>query len=186
MVWKSSRVLELQSMLTHGIRDYMIQVFKELIPKEVCNLLIEEGLTRPQLNAGIGEDNLISEGRSTKISFIGHEGLKDYIHELVVTKYENYDITEAEDIQFATYNVGDFYGWHADSDDINKRVISVTVQLSDPKDYKGGNLVFKVDAMERAQGTVVVFPSNIRHQVTRVTAGTRYSLVQWFKGNERN
>ena len=57
-------------MLIHGIRDYMIQVFKELIPKEVCNLLIEEGLTRPQLNAGIGEDNLISEGRSTKISFI--------------------------------------------------------------------------------------------------------------------
>ena len=173
-------------MLIHGIRDYMIQVFKELIPKEVCNLLIEEGLTRPQLNAGIGEDNLISEGRSTKISFIGNEGLKYYMHQLVVTKYENYDITEAEDIQFATYNVGDFYGWHADSDAINKRVISVTVQLSDPKDYKGGNLVFKVDAMERAQGTVVVFPSNIRHQVTRVTAGTRYSLVQWFKGNERN
>ena len=179
-------MLELQSMLTHGIRDYMIQVFKELIPKEVCNLLIEEGLTRPQLNAGIGEDNLISEGRSTKISFIGNEGLKYYMHQLVVTKYENYDITEAEDIQFATYNVGDFYGWHADSDAINKRVISVTVQLSDPKDYKGGNLVFKVDPMERAQGTVVIFPSNIRHQVTRVTAGTRYSLVQWFKGNERN
>ena len=76
-------------MLIHGIRDCMIQVFKELIPKEVCNLLIEEGLTRPQLNAGIGEDNLISEGRSTKISFIGHEGLKDYIHQLVVNSIIN-------------------------------------------------------------------------------------------------
>ena len=36
----------------------MIQIFKQLIPEEVCNLLIEEGLNRPQLNAGIGEDNL--------------------------------------------------------------------------------------------------------------------------------
>ena len=98
-------------MLILGIRDYMIQVFKELIPKEVCNLLIEEGLTRPQLNAGIGEDNLISEGRSTKISFIGHEGLKDYIHQLVVTMYENYDITEGEDIRTPLANLEPLVGW---------------------------------------------------------------------------
>ncbi len=166
----------------------MIQVFKELLPKEACENIIQAGLSRPKLDAGIGKDNEKSKGRSTSISFINDEHLKAYIYELVKVNYSGYEIEEAEDIQFAEYNIGDFYGWHADSDATNKRVLSVTVQLSNPKDYKGGNLVFKVDPMERAQGTVVIFPSNVRHQVTRVTKGTRYSLVQWFKGevNEKS
>ena len=56
------------------------------------------------------------------------------------------------------------------------------MQLSKPETYKGGNLVFETEPMERAIGTIVIFPSYVRHQVTRVTEGTRYSLVQWFKG----
>ena len=166
----------------------MIQIFEQIIPKEVCELLIDEGLNRPQLNAGIGEDNFMSEGRSTKISFIGNQVVKDYIQELAMSKYENYVITEAEDVQFATYNVGDFYGLHKDSDETNERVLSVSVQLSDPTDYKGGFLQFqhahKSTAVESSQGTVIIFPSNLYHEVTPVTEGTRYSLVQWFKGYE--
>ena len=44
--------------------------------------------------------------------------------------------------------------------------------------------MFEVDPVERAMGTIIIFPSNVRHQVTRITKGTRYSLVQWFKGYE--
>ena len=90
----------------------MIQVFEKLIPDEVCDVLIDEGLNRPQLNAGIGEDNLLSEGRSTKISFIGNSVVSKYIEQMVASNYKNYTITEAEDLQFATYKVGDFYGLH--------------------------------------------------------------------------
>ena len=164
----------------------MIQVFKQLIPEEVCNLLIEEGLNRPQLNAGIGEDNLLSEGRSTKISFIGNSVVSKYIEQMVASTYKDYTITEAEDLQFATYNVDDFYGLHKDSDMKNGRILSLTVQLYTPEDYKGGDLIFEYDKhpIENAQGTLVIFPSSLYHEVTPVTAGRRYSLVQWFKGYE--
>ena len=61
-------------------------------------------------------------------------------------------------------------------------------QISDPTDYKGGFLQFqhahKSTAVESSQGTVIIFPSNLYHEVTPITEGTRYSLVQWFKGYE--
>ena len=34
----------------------------------------------------------------------------------------------------------------------------------------------------RDKGAVVVFPSWVRHRVTPVTRGTRYSAVAWFNG----
>ena len=166
----------------------MIKVFKSLVPPMACEKIIEDGLTRPQLDAGIGKTNKKSKGRSTKIAFIDNAFLRSYIYNLVEENYSEYTIEEAEHIQFAVYNKGDFYGWHRDSNDTNERILSVTVQLSDPEEYEGGNLVFEVDPVERAQGTIVIFPSNVRHQVTRVTKGVRYSLVQWFKGvvNEKS
>ena len=164
----------------------MIKVFKQLIPKEVCELLIKEGLDRPQLNAGIGKNNETSKGRSTKISFIGNEIVQKYIETMVVTNYKNYTVTEREDLQFATYNVGDFYGLHKDADETNNRILSVSVQLSDPSEYKGGNLIFDYDRhpIENKQGSMIIFPSNLYHEVEPVTKGTRYSLVQWYKGYE--
>ena len=34
----------------------------------------------------------------------------------------------------------------------------------------------------KQQGTVFVFPSTLRHQVTPVTSGVRKSLVAWVEG----
>ena len=76
------------------------------------------------------------------------------------------------------------------------RKISVTVNLSDPNDYDGGDLWLtklpqdsSLNELEtftnpnfRDKGAVVVFPSWIRHRVTPVTRGTRYSAVVWFNG----
>ena len=101
--------------------------------------------------------------------------------------WDNYTIEEAEDLQFAIYKKGDFYGLHKDADEENNRVLSVTVQLSKASEYDGGDLVFDYDRhpMPTAQGTVIIFPSNLYHEVTPVTRGRRYSLVQWFKGKEK-
>ena len=65
----------------------------------------------------------------------------------------------------------------------------LTVNLSDPKDYAGGNFEirsqtgqeFKLNQF-RLRGTVIVFPSFLKHRVTEVTRGKRYSLVQWLNG----
>jgi len=72
------------------------------------------------------------------------------------------------------------------------RKLSVTISLSDPNDYTGGNLKFDLGPHRpdryheceeiRPRGSIVVFPSHIYHQVTPVTSGTRYSLVCWSLG----
>jgi PKHD-type hydroxylase len=74
------------------------------------------------------------------------------------------------------------------------RKISVTISLSKPETYAGGNLRFdfgphyageRYHTCEeiRPQGSIIVFPSHIYHQVTPVTSGTRYSLVAWIIGH---
>lgn len=72
------------------------------------------------------------------------------------------------------------------------RKLSVTISLSDPSDYDGGNLKFDLGPHRsdryhtceeiRPRGSIIVFPSHIHHQVTPVTRGTRYSLVAWSLG----
>ncbi len=82
----------------------------------------------------------------------------------------------------------DHYGWHMDvgpDGDTATRKISVTVQLSDPDTYEGGNLELMpgdVAIMRRVQGGAVLFPSFLLHRVTPMEKGTRYSLVAWFVG----
>ena len=66
-------------------------------------------------------------------------------------------------------------------------MLSISVQLSGSEEYEGGDLQFEVgsDEIAAAQdpGSVIFFPSYIRHRVTPVTSGVRYSLVQWVSGD---
>ena len=97
-----------------------------------------------------------------------------------------------EQVQFTEYTVDNFYHWHQDNLDssINgtNRKLSLSVNLSNPKDYEGGNLEFFMgnvkpfDPLKRKQGSVIVFDSSIWHRVTPVTKGIRYSLVTWLWG----
>lgn len=74
------------------------------------------------------------------------------------------------------------------------RKLSVTINLSAPGSYEGGNLKFDYGPHSdgnryhevteaRDQGSVIVFPSFIDHTVTPITQGKRYSLVLWNLGD---
>ena len=65
------------------------------------------------------------------------------------------------------------------------RKISMTILLSDPKEFKGGDLEFMTQGNKPPhliQGQAVFFASFIRHRVAKVTKGVRRSLVMWFNG----
>lgn len=72
------------------------------------------------------------------------------------------------------------------------RKLSMTLNLTDPTKYDGGDFCIDVgnysnpefvECQEaRQQGSILVFPSFVNHCVTTVTAGTRYSLVMWAMG----
>ena len=104
----------------------------------------------------------------------------------------NFEIDFFEAIQLAKYDEGMHYQWHSDLGPgvMGNRKLSVTVQLSSPEDYEGGDLLLDIQSVEpfvahRELGSVTVFPSFLKHQVTQVTKGTRYSLVVWCSGQQR-
>lgn len=98
-----------------------------------------------------------------------------------------FEITSLEALQLARYGPGDYFDWHVDCgrDSTAFRKLSLSVQLSPSKDYRGGDLEFvgvRDLLMARHIGNCVAFPAYLGHRLTPVLAGQRYSLVAWFCG----
>lgn len=104
-------------------------------------------------------------------------------------KYYKFSIQWTEDCQFTRYDdsYNGFFSKHLDIIGFSgeaARKISVVILLNN--DYEGGELKIYADAephvVIKGKGTVVLFPSFLLHEVTPVTSGTRYSLVNWVNG----
>jgi PKHD-type hydroxylase len=92
----------------------------------------------------------------------------------------------SETIQILLYGEGGhFRMWHTDAgtDNVERRRISMSVELSDPAEYEGGDLEVVPDLVGRARtlprGGAHLFPSRALHRVTPVTKGARWALVAW-------
>jgi PKHD-type hydroxylase len=105
-------------------------------------------------------------------------------------RFFQFELSRLESLQYTVYNEGQFYGDHMDLGYKNPnnaiRKLSFTLQLSDPSEYDGGDLVIKhgstPDIARKNRGAITFFPSYIIHEVTKVTRGTRKSLVGWVTG----
>lgn len=112
---------------------------------------------------------------------------------LAANKRFKFEIDMFEAVQLARYEVGMHYNWHLDigPGHMGNRKLSITVQLSDPDSYEGGDLVLENGSAaedvvaSRELGSVTVFPSFMKHKVTPVTKGVRHSLVAWVSGVNR-
>jgi len=110
----------------------------------------------------------------------------------------NFNLGKAEAIQYTRYDSNNYYHWHVDQvqndDKTHVRKLSICVNLTDPKDFEGGDFWISIphpipeetknmrlDFMKK-RGSVEVFPSYIYHRVTPVISGTRHSLVNWVQG----
>lgn len=94
-----------------------------------------------------------------------------------------------EPVQILRYDEGGhFRAWHSDAgyDALDRRLISVSVELSPPGDHDGGNLEIIPDTVGRIRtlprGAARFFPSRALHRVTPVTRGVRHALVIWTGG----
>ena len=105
------------------------------------------------------------------------------------SQFFNFDLFGmAEGFQFTKYDAPTgHYGLHIDKClNGTVRKLSLTIQLSSPEDYEGGELALQIgkeaDLMPKELGKMLVFPSYVLHEVRPVTKGTRYSLVAWITG----
>jgi PKHD-type hydroxylase len=94
--------------------------------------------------------------------------------------------------QFTVYPKKGFYDWHMDLNAFGQqgqnpiRKISMTLLLSDPSEFTGGDLLFadagQQEPLSLKQGQAIFFASFLRHKVAPVKKGIRKSLVMWFGG----
>lgn len=153
----------------------------------------EPQLAEGQLGRGGGDTNM----RRSQIAFIRKTGRHRWLYQRfweaaqeLNRLYFGVQLSYIEgNIQIARYASTDqgFYNWHTDFGDIApNRKLSISVQLSHPDDYEGGDLELffrdPVYQMERTRGAFIAFPSFAVHRVTPVTKGTRWSLVAWVSG----
>ena len=103
-----------------------------------------------------------------------YKTLHPYIHEANEEAGWNFDWGFSESCQFRKYTEGDFSDWHYDS----SRKLSVMINLSDDTEYEGGDLEIesKICKEIKPKGSIVVFPSFVKHRIKPVTFGTRYWL----------
>ena len=148
------------------------------------------------LGTTFGNDENADQIRKSKVKWIHHDDNSSWLYDRIQTmvleanqiwQFQLNSIIDS--IQYTEYyDNGGHYGWHMDigPHPINHRKISVTIQLSDPDEYEGGDLelwtgIGQVQA-PRSQGCAVLFPSFMQHRITPVTKGTRKSLVLWVGG----
>jgi PKHD-type hydroxylase len=93
---------------------------------------------------------------------------------------------------FSRYTPGMSYGTHMDNAMMGEMRIdlSVTLFLSDPSDYDGGELVIDFSTGERAiklpAGSAVLYATTALHRVVEVTRGQRLAMVTWIRSLVRD
>ena len=93
-----------------------------------------------------------------------------------------------EGMQVAEYGPSSFFSWHKDHGNgtHSVRKLSITIQLSQPDAYEGGDMEFlyspEITVAPKGLGTAIVFPSYVMHRVTPVRSGLRRSIVSWISG----
>tara|TARA_S200002703_G_scaffold58678_1_gene50955 strand:- start:232 stop:861 length:630 start_codon:yes stop_codon:yes gene_type:complete len=196
--------------------------FKSAIPNRICDDIVKYGKQLQEQTAVTGEfsDKTLNQKqikdlkktRNSNIVWMNdrwiYKEIQPYVHQANKNAGWNFQWDWSESCQFTKYKKGQFYDWHRDgwneayirnnkNDPSNGKIrkLSVTVSLSDPKEYKGGELEFDYKNSNPNQknklikcteilpkGSLVVFPSFVWHRVCPVKSGERYSLVVWNLG----
>ena len=183
-------------MFTKTVNQYWL--WESALPKEYCENAITELFDEEKAVDGTyfdGKQQILGESRKTKVCWADSNtnlGLLLFNHVLIANQKANwlFDVDHIEPVQIGRYGLDGHYKWHNDEpvsfrDGTGaQRKISVSLLLSDPDTYEGGDFLFagQEQPLTRKQGSIIVFPSYTEHTVTPVTKGVRYSAVIWARG----
>ena len=182
-------------------KSYIAETTAPIFSPKQCQMVIDKGMSLTSETARVGMGRPEGSGVDTKkrittISWIPFKDMPEMYRDIEATMlkannnhfgFDGMKLTEPG--QFTHYLTGGFYDWHMDNDLVGKhqppvRKISMTLLLSDPATFEGGDLEFmsKGKNVKLKQGQAVFFASWLQHRVKPVTKGERYSLVMWFGG----
>jgi len=186
--------------------DKIIEYTKQINPEQPKVGNPVQGKTKKPFTPDYHIKNLnignVPRIRHSVIKWIELNQNTDWLYKKIISQIhkvnqENFDyiLKFIEKLQFTEYNEGQqgFYSKHNDCGDnsrlenfVDIRKLSFSIQLSNPEEYEGGELVIYQNNKEfvapKTKGTIIFFQSNIFHEVKPVKKGTRYSLVSWIQG----
>ena len=165
--------------------------------KEECQTIINIAKNKGLIK---GETKGKSDVRDSKISWLTPVDNMDWVFRRVTDitlnlnerffKFDLFGLNEG--FQFTNYEApSGKYGKHVDrSMNMPVRKLSISIQLTNPEEYEGGELKLydgdddEAIVMDKTQGTLILFPSYVLHEVMPVTKGERNSLVTWVTGKQ--
>jgi len=196
--------------------------FQSAVPSRICDEIvkysksIQDGMAT---TGGYGDPKKLNrqqvkdlkKKRDSDIVWLNerwiYKELQPFVHQANANAGWNFQWDHSESCQFTQYKKGQYYDWHCDGWDKpyqreqgdpsggKIRKLSMTLTLSDPKDYKGGELEFDYRNLDPdkkrkvvkckeilPKGSLVVFPGFVWHRVCPVKKGTRHSIVMWNLG----
>ena len=196
--------------------------FQSAVPSRICDEIVKYSKSiqdQMALTGGYGDTKKLNQKqikdlkkkRNSDIVWLNerwiYKEIQPYVHQANANAGWNFQWDFSESMQFTQYKKGQYYDWHCDgwdqpyqrqaSDPSNGKIrkLSMTLTLSDEKDYKGGELEFDLRNLDPdkkrniikckeilPKGSLVVFPSFVWHRVCPVTSGERNSLVIWNLG----
>ena len=181
-------------------QSYVATTTSPMFTPEQCKLIINAGHKQKpeQAKVGGGKDGRSdTKKRITTISWIPFKKMPEMYkvieNQLSIVNLNHFGfdgVRLTEPAQFTEYPKGGFYDLHMDLNPFGAsgehpiRKISMTCQLSDPSEFKGGDLAFddNKSKITLQQGQAVFFASFMKHRVETVKKGVRRSLVMWFGG----
>ena len=172
------------------------QVVPNAFTSDECDNIISSVESELELSTSITSDYTTEKRKSSQV-WIPNNKLFEWIYSQMGSigytmnqNFWNLDVRGFEDLQYTVYNNGDYFDWHIDSDVVDDgmptRKLGMTLQLTDPSEYEGGNLIINhteyFDNFAANKGDLIIFPSWCLHKVTPLTQGVRKAVVAWAVG----
>lgn len=177
---------------------HLYSFWNNAFSKEECQSIINIAKDKGLIEGKTKGDT--KDVRESKISWLYPVDNMDWVFRRVTDitlnlnerffKFDLFGLNEG--FQFTNYEApSGKYGKHVDRGmNMSVRKLSISIQLTDPEEYEGGELKLydgddkEAQVMDKTQGTLIIFPSYVLHEVMPITKGTRNSLVTWITGKQ--
>lgn len=169
--------------------------WENAVSPEMCDMLLKDRSELEEIQAKVEADvvdNLDIAHRNSKVCWAKqNHWIESVLYNYALYANETtgwaFQMGRPEQVQLTAYGEDNFYGWHEDwhpfAKTPNVRKLSAVLLLSNTDEFEGGKFQFSdLSDVPMERGSLIVFPSFMRHQITPVTKGKRYSAVCWING----
>ena len=144
---------------------------------EILNSVNEDNWIKSQIVSSSGK---ISYHKPSSRTCVEQQITEPTICDIILSKCKPIGMLKLPFFKIIKYTKGSFFVKHVDRGERHSyRLKSISIQLSNPEDYKGGDLIVKDVISSRERGNCIIFDSGVEHEVTLLKKGIRYVVVIW-------